>query len=223
MAAVTAMAVATVAAGAYSANKASKASDKASKRQQQSMDAQAQVAQDQLDFGKEQYEDWKQLYMPALTSFRELAMEEERPDYGAIAADVGMSFDTAQDINRRTMERYGVNPTDGAFSASETQYGLGRAMAQVNGNNQARKAAKDTRFNKLASFASLSSGAQANALNTMNAGSSALGGAFGGQAAMYGARADQYSQAAAAGAQMMGRGVSSLVNEYSGNNMFGGV
>jgi len=214
--------VASLAAGAYSANKASNQADKAGNRQQQAMDQQAEVAREQLDFGKQQYQDWKDLYMPALTDLRSMAYEEQRPDFAAISADVDTSFDTSQDVNRRQMERYGVKPTDGAFNASETQYGLGRAMATVNANNQARQQAKDSQWNRLSGFANLSNGAQSTATSTMNQGFGSMMGAYGNQANLYGQQAAQYGQAAAAGAQMAGRGLSGIANWWS-NNQWGGI
>lgn len=200
--------------GLYASNQASKQADKAGKRQQQAMDQQAQVAQEQLDFGKAQYQDWKDLYMPALTDLRTMAYEEQRPNFAAISADVDKSFDTSQDINRRQMERYGVKPTDGSFQASETQYGLGRAMATVGANNAARQQAKDSQFNRLASFANLSNGMQATANGTVNTGFGNMMNAYGNQANLYGQQANQYSQAAAAGAQMFGRGLSGMINAW---------
>lgn len=218
----TALAVGSLAVGAYGAMQQGKAAKRAGDSQAYAAELQAQAARDQLDFGKEQYADWKGMFYPALGDLRAMAYEEDRPNFAAISADVDTAFDTSQDINRRNMERFGVKPTDGAFSASETQYGLGRAMATVNANNQARQQAKDTKFNRLSAFAGLSSGMQSNATNTVNQGYGALGGAYGNQANMYGNRAQQYSEAAASGAQMFGRGLAGIANWWQ-NNSFGGV
>jgi hypothetical protein len=162
------------------------------------------------------------MFYPALGDLKSMAYEDVRPDFAAISSDVDTAFDTSQDVNRRTMERYGIKPTDGAFNASETQYGLGRAMATVNANNTARQQAKDQQFTRLASFANLSQGMQTNATNTVNRGYGSQFDAFGNQANLAGGRAAQYSQAAAAGANMFGRGVAGMVNGYQ-QNSFGGV
>lgn len=217
----TAVAVGSLAVGAYGAMQSGKAANRATNAQERAAELQAQTAREQLDFGKEQYADWKNLYQPALYDLRSMAYEEQRPNFAAISADVDTAFDTSQAMNRRQMERYGVNPADGAWNASETQYGLGRATATVNANNQARQQAKDSQWNRLASFANLSSGAQANATSTMNQGFGSMMGAYGNQANMYGNQAAQYGQAAAAGAQMAGRGLSGIANWY-GNNFTGG-
>jgi hypothetical protein len=212
----TAVAVGSLAVGAYSAVQQGKAADRAADAQGRAVDAQAQVAQNQLDFGKEQYADWKNLFMPALTDLRSMAYEQVRPNFAAISADVDTAFDTSQGVNRRNMERYGIKPTDGAFNASETQYGLGRAMATVNANNQARTAAKDQQFNRLASFANLSQGMQATANNTVNSGFGSQFNAYGNQANLYGSQAAGYAGAAAAGANMFGRGLSYFANGGAG-------
>jgi hypothetical protein len=199
------VAVAGLAVSAYGAYSASQSADDATAAQSKASDQQAQVARDQLDFGKKQYADWKENFDPGLKTMGAMAMEEVRPDYAGIDADVGASFDASQGINARTMERYGVQPTDGSFQASQTQYGLGRALGKVNANNTARTAMKNVQFNRLATFEGIGAGQQEQANSVVNKGSANLGTAYGNQANMYGQRADQYSQAAAAGAQMAGR------------------
>lgn len=189
------------------------ASDRASKRQAKALKGQQGTAQQQLDFGKEKYGDWKEMFQPVYGDLKNMAYEDNRPDYGAIDADVGHAFDTSQGINRRNMERFGVNPTDGAFSASETQYGLGRAMAEVGGHQQARRQAKDQKWNRLASFANLGAGQQATANNTVNQGFGAVMNAQGTQAGLYGQQANEYAQMAASGAGLLGRALS-----QNGNN-----
>jgi hypothetical protein len=202
--------------GLYSATQSANAADNATDAQEHATDQQVALGHEQLDFGKEQYADWKNLFYPALGDLRSLAYEDVRPNFAAISADVDTAFDTSQGVNRRTMERYGIKPTDGAFNASETQYGLGRAMATVNANNTARQQAKDQKFNRLAAFANLSQGMQSNATSTINNGFGTSFNAFGNQANMYGNQAAGYAGAAAAGANMFGRGLAGLINNGSG-------
>lgn len=217
MAAVTA-AVIGAAGAAYAANQSSKAS----KRQSKAMQGQQDVAREQLDFGKQQYDDWQQMFEPVYGDLKSMAYEDNRPDYGAIDADVAHAFDTSQGINNRTMQRYGVLPTDGSFQASQRQYGLGRAMAEVGGHQQARRQAKDQKWNKLATFANLGAAQRGQAVSSVNAGYGGLQNAFGDQAANYGRNSSEYMQAAAAGAGMLGRGVSLWMNENSGGSQQNG-
>ncbi len=197
------------AATAYSA----KQSSKASKRQANAIAGQGDAAQQQLEFGKQQYDDWKQMFDPVYGDLKSMAYEDNRPDYGAIDADVAHAFDTSQGINNRTMQRYGVLPTDGSFQASQRQYGLGRAMAEVGGHQQARRQAKDQKWNKLATFANLGAAQRGQAVNSINQGFGSVQNAFGNQAANFGRQSSEYAQAAAAGAGMLGRGVSMWMNQ----------
>lgn len=204
----------TAATGVYGAVSGSRAASRASRQQQQAVDQQAAVAREQLQFGREQYQDWRSMFMPVLQDLRTMASEEQRPDYAGISADVGMAFDASQGTNRRQMERFGIAPTDGASQASETQYGLGRALAKVGAFQQARQGARDTQFNRMAALGNLSAGQQAMATNTMQGGFGALQGAFGNQANLYGNQENQYMQAAAAGANMAGFGLNQLAGMW---------
>lgn len=208
----TAAAIGSAVVGVAGAVSSSRAASGAQRQQQRATDQQAEIAAEQLQFGREQYNDWRTMFRPGLQSLVNMAGEEQRPDYAGIAADVGQSFDASQGINRRQMERYGVAPTDGASQASETQYGLGRALAQVGVSQQARQGARDSQFNRMLQVGNISSNQQAQATNAMQGGFGALQGAFGNQANLAGQRANQYANAAAAGAQMAGYGISQLGN-----------
>lgn len=214
MAAVTGAVIAgaSVVAGAYSSSQARGDARDAARRQEGAAADQAGIAREQLDFGRQQYADWREMFQPAMMDLRNLAYEQREPDYAAIGADVGAAFDTSQGITRRQQQRYGLQPGDGAVQEGELRYGMGRALATVDGRNRARVANRDTQWNRLASFANLGNGQQANAQNTMNQGFGAMGNAFGNQANMFGNQAAGYGQAAAAGAQMMGYGVNQLAN-----------
>jgi hypothetical protein len=205
------MPVAAVAAvSLVSAYMASKSADKSSKAQQKASDQQAKVAEDQLDFNKSQYSDWKSAFYPAINKLGAEAQKDVRPDYGQVAADVGNAFDTSQGVNNRNMERFGVKPTDGAFQSSQTQYGLGRALATVGADQAARANADNQHYARLAGFAGMGMNQQGSLLNGINNSSSNLMGAYGNQANMFGQRAQMYGQSAAAGAGMFGRAVGSM-------------
>lgn len=215
--------VATVAAGAYSANKQSKAAKGAANSARDATDAQVELGREQLDFSRQQYADWQERFNPILDDLTGMAYEDVRPDYGAIAADVGAAFGTSQAMNRRQQERYGIKPTDGAADASERQYGLGRALALVGGNQSARAQAKDAKFQRLAGVYGLGNGMMSGAMSGMNAGYGTTAAALGSQANMFGQQANQYSQAAAAGAQMAGYGLGQLGSMSWGGAQAGGT
>lgn len=124
--------------------------------QQQEADFRRQqmdLGREQLAEGNRRYGQWESLFMPGFEALRDQAMAQQRPDYEAIDADVGMAFDTSQAMNRRQMDRYGVRPTDGAAAASEREYGLGRALGVVGGRQNARRAAAQDQWSRLAGFA----------------------------------------------------------------------
>jgi hypothetical protein len=210
--------VITAVAGVAGAAMGARGARSAANSQQRTVDQQAALGREQLNFGREQYQDWRQMFMPVLGDLRDMAYEEQRPDYAGIAADVGQAFDASQGMNRRQMERFGVQPTDGATNASETQYGIGRALAQVGASNTARMGARDQQFNRLAQIGNLSAGQQAQATNTMQGGFGAMQGALGNQANLFGAQANNYMQAAAAGANMAGFGLNQMQGMFGQSN-----
>lgn len=222
MSAATAAAIGSVAVGAYSAYSASQNQSDALNAQQQAANQQAQVAEDQLNFGKQQYGDWKSMFYPVAGELKSLAEREMHPDYAAITADVGNAFDTSQGINMRNMQRMGVKPTDGAVTASNTAYGLGRATALAGGMNTARQQAQQQQFGNLATVYGLGSGMMNAGNMTANQGFGNLQGAYNNQANMFGRNAAMYGQAASAGAGMLGYGLNQFANNGGFGNWFGG-
>lgn len=180
----------------YSANRQGKAGRDAANQQQAALDAQMQAQQAQLDFAKEQYNDWRSMFRPVAEDLKSMAYEKHDPDYAAITADVGAAFDTSQDINRRQQQRYGFAPSDGAVAQGELSYGLGRAQAMVNARNQARTANQDQQYNRMMAFYSLGSGGGQAAASMVNAANQGIANAFGQQAGMYGNQSMNYRNAA---------------------------
>ena len=192
----TAVAIAGVATSAYSASRSRSAGRDAARQQQSAMDQQAQAAQDQLDFSREQYDDWRTMFRPVAEDLKTMAYENRGPDYNAINADVGAAFDTSQAINRRQQQRFGFQPSDGAVQNSELQYGLGRATAMVNARNQARTANQDKQFNRLTAFYGMGSGQGQAAANLVSAAHAGVGNAYGQHAGIYGNQAMNYGNQA---------------------------
>lgn len=188
MAAVTVAAVG-VGASAYSASRSRSAGRDAQRAQQDAMDQQVQLGREQLEFGQQQYRDWQDRFNPVLDDLTLMAYEDREPDYAAISADVATAHDTSQDINRRTMQRYGIRPSDGAAQQSELSYGLGRALSTADAHNRARMAHGDQQFGRLASIYGLGSGQGAQAQSMINAAYSGLGGAYGQHAGAFGQQA----------------------------------
>lgn len=188
MAAITAAVV--VAAGtAYAANRSASSARNAQRSADRNAANQAEIDQERLDFSRQQYDDWQGRFNPVWDRLSAMSMQEEKPDYAAISADVGGAFDTSRGIQARNMQRMGVAPTDGAMAAQETAYGLGRASSLVDARNRGRMSAKEQHFNRISQLANIANGGQANASNLVNA---AYAGASGGAGQRAG---QQYGQA----------------------------
>lgn len=185
MAAVTAAVVA-AGATAYAANRQSAAARDARDSQGRAMDQQTAMDRERLDFSREQYNDWRTRWDPIMDDLTGLAYEQREPDYTAIQADVNAAFDTSQAANRRQMQRFGLQPSDGQVHDSEMRYGLGRAMASVNARNQARTSMADQQFQRLSALYSIGQGQGAAAANMINAAYAGASGTFGQHAGMYG-------------------------------------
>lgn len=195
MGAVTAAAVA-AAGSAYAANRQRSAARDAQRSQDGAMDQQAQAAQDQLNFAREQYSDWRSMFQPVGEDLRTMAYEQQTPDYGAINADVGAAFDTSQAINRRQQQRFGFQPSDGTTHDSELRYGLGRAQAMVNARNQARTANKDSQYNRMMAFYGMGQGQGQAAANLVSAAHAGVGNVYGQHAGTFGNQAANYQAGA---------------------------
>lgn len=222
MAVATAVAVGGMAVSAYSANRQRQAGREASRNQQQAMDRQAELDAERLGFAREQYDDWRDMFRPVAEDLRTLAYEDRGPDYGAIAGDVGASFDTSQAMNRRQMERFGLQPGDGAVQDQELRYGIGRATAMTDAMNRARTAHKDQQFNRLAAFYGLGSGQGQAASSLINAAYAGASGNQGAAAGMYGNQAmyhqGQASQAIGDMAGWAGWGFGQYMRGQGGGN-----
>lgn len=214
-------ALATVAVGVYSANKASSSANKAANKQQAAMDNQTQLGQDQLDFAKQQYADWKQRFDPIMNDLEAQAYAQQRPDYTKISADNTAAFDASQGAAQRNLERFGINPADGAYANLQQKGSLQRALGLVTANTQARNAAKDATFNRLMSVYGVGNGQGAQALNSMNSAYQGLGAAFGQQAGLYGNQFNNFSNQAQAGWNDAASGVGYGLKSWFGSSNTG--
>jgi hypothetical protein len=177
-----ALAIGSIAASAYSANRASRNARSAQRSAENAREQQIAEADKLRTLAEGRYDEWRQTFLPGVQRMGELAMQEARPDYERIDADVATSFDTSQDANRRQMARYGVDPSDGAMAASERNYGIGRALATVSGRNVARRNAQQDQWQKLAGFVGAGEGMRSGADNLMSSAYNGIFSAWGGSA-----------------------------------------
>lgn len=110
------------------------------------------------------------------TSFRPIEDQivteaQAGPDYegamGRSNADVAQSFDKAQGINERNMQRYGIDPSSGRYGAQRDQYATNRALAEVGGRNQARAQEDDKSWARRLTALDIGKGNRGDAINAM--------------------------------------------------------
>ena len=183
--------IASTAVSAYMGIRASKAAKKQANKADASQQEEIALQREGLDFSKEQYGDWKEKYDPVFDQMMAEIDSGITPDYAAIAGDVNKSFDTAQDMERRQMQRYGVNPQDGAYSESERDYGIARSTAHSGIRNQARQASAGIKYNRLSGIHGSLQGSQAALAGQVGTGYGRAGIAQGRQTDTYNNRADQ--------------------------------
>lgn len=107
------------------------------------------LANNQFDFAKGQYQDYKDKFDPLFYDIRGM-MDDTEPDYGAIAGDVNMAFEAQRGADQRNMRRYGIRPDDGAARAANRDWGIRQAAAHVGTRSAARQGAKDKRYGRYA-------------------------------------------------------------------------
>lgn len=190
--------------GYNQAKDAADAADAQMARQSQLQGRQLEIGQEQMAFFRDQYNQWRQEFAPVLDQMKTMAMEGVEPDYAAIAADTARAFDSQEGATTRQMQRYGVDPGDGAFGSTIARSNLAQAGAEVDARQNARRNAEDRSFGRLGSLYGIGAGLQGQALSGLSGATGALMGTLGNQAQTAGVNADRYGQAAAAGAQAFG-------------------
>lgn len=109
-------------------------------------DQAAYAMQLQLDWARELWEDYKTLYRPleqeVVTAAREGVVRPEVSRARAVA-EVGQQMDISREISRRSLGRFGIDPSSGAFAGMERGFALGRAAGAAGAGTSARERAED--------------------------------------------------------------------------------
>lgn len=163
----------------YSARKNRKAQERFARQQQQMMDRLIGVGTDAVGFGRQQYEQWRSRFMPVLDVMGQEVLRNDGPDYEAIQADINSSIDTARDQDMRRMERYGLNPSDAAYTTTGRQYDLEKARQTVQARQRAREDNTDRGLQRMAQFFQLGNPMMASATQQMGQGYGLLSSAYG--------------------------------------------
>lgn len=212
MAAVTSSVIGAIGVGAqaYGAHKAGKAADKAATAQSTMDKERIALGREQLEWARGVYDQWRSEFDPMLQELKAEAMRDTTPDYAAITADTRTAFSSARDDNRIALERYGIDPSDGAFGANERRFGIGQALAEVGTRQTARRDARGERIRNLAAVYGIGAGLQSSAMGNVSGGFNQIQGAMAGASANYGNNAANHSNNAAAGWSGAWRGLNNL-------------
>jgi hypothetical protein len=178
-------------------------------RQDAFTERELQLGEDQFAWNKEIYGENKARYDPIFDEMRE-QMDDNEPDYGAIAGDINKSFDTARGMEERNQRRYGIKPTSGAAAQSRRDYGIRRGTAHVGARSQARRGAKDQRYARRADLFNTGQGIASNNQGAVNQAMQGQQAGFRNAANQAGYRSDQASRDASANAAGWGQAVGSI-------------
>jgi len=173
---------------------------------------QMKILQEDLDFKKQRYSDYKALYGDLEKQLVEDAKTGVKADIKGVTdravGDVAQQFSGAEQQTVRNNQRYGINPNSGRAEASARTLGLAKATTTAGLVNQQRETeqrrATDLTWNRRAAVTNLG----VTQMNTAAAGVSAgLGGiadAYGSSAA---SKAAEASQLFGAAGTMIGLGI----------------
>jgi hypothetical protein len=193
----------------------------ASRSQQEAMRGQTELLQGNVDFARDRYAQWEQLYAPLFERMMGQLDRANEVDYSGVVGDATAAFDSAVGQSRRQAERYGINPADGATAGIEERAGLGRAASIVDGMNTQRMANRDREWNMTGELMGMTTPLLASATGMYQGAVSGLAGAMGGQANMYGNQAQQAGLAVAQGWNDASRSLGSVDWGAASNRLFG--
>lgn len=122
----------------------------------------------QFEWNKGIYDENKERYDPIFDEMRE-SMDDLQPDYQMIAGDINKGFDSAQGMERRNQQRYGISPTSGAAQERQRTYGIDRAAAHVGARSAGRIGVKEKKYARRADLFNTGQGIQSNNQGSVNA------------------------------------------------------
>lgn len=196
---------------AYQGSKAQKASGQAGGQQ-------AALTQEQIDFAKQNYEDYKTQYggidQDLIASLDEFASRETLQKYmGEGITDVRAAYGKQREMGERQMTRYGLDPSDPRYQAGDRESRLEETKSEVGVRNLAREkeqAAEDKLFARrlaVGQYGKKSSDKERMVL-----------GAIGEGADLAGRQAEGYAKQAGAGYGLAGQFIGKAIDSYSPNS-----
>ena len=198
-------AIAAVGVSAFSAYSSNKNANKSMDQQGSAIAAQNQIAQQQLDMAKEQYDYYKTTYRPLeeeIVSNAGISSAEQQEMVTKAGLTTQSAFDNAEASRNRNLQRMGINPNSGAYAENTRKTAISKAVAKANSQNTARATAEQMDYSQKAAAVGLGKGLSSSSANLMSSASSN----YASQASSYGLNAQMYGQQAS-GAVQMGMGI----------------
>ncbi|SHG34433.1 hypothetical protein SAMN02745753_03741 [Marinomonas polaris DSM 16579] len=201
-------AITAVAISGYSAYNSNKNANKSMDQQGQALAYQNEIAQQELDMAKEQYEYYKTTYRPLeeeIVANAGLSDAEQQEMVTTAGLTTQSAFDSAEASRNRNLQRMGVNPNSGAYAENTRKSAISKAVAKANSQNTARSQAEEIDYNQKVAAVGLGKGLSSSAAGLMSSASSN----YANQASAYGLNAQMYGQQAS-GSVQMGMGIAGV-------------
>lgn len=165
-------------------------SDRASKRQQGALDAQTEIARQQLEMAREQWDYYKTNYQPIEQDVIADARASGTPERqeaaaGRAVADVRQQYGISRGTAKRGLERYGLNPSDPTYQSMLLDSNLGEAATSAGSANLARENERNLGYTKMIQALSLGKGLPTDASANLSRASAGYGNVAAGYGGIY--------------------------------------
>lgn len=165
-------------------------SNKASKRQRGALDAQTEIAMQQLEMAREQWDYYKTNYQPLEQDIIADARKSGTPEAqeaaaGRAVAGVRQQFGISRDTAQRGLERYGLNPSDPTYQSMLLDSNLSEAATSAGSANAAREGERNLGYTKMIQALSLGKGLPTEASANMARASAGYGNVAAGYGGVY--------------------------------------
>lgn len=208
-----------------SADKAAKQGKKALASQEKAEDRQATIAEAQDRRAEQLYQDYRTTFEPRQRQLVADAFDNNLTSADAAAnravADVRKATGNAMMVRDRNARRLGVDPSSGAYAATDRDIDIANAGLEASERGFARREARDSNFSRQSSVLGMGQNLPATAGNL----SASAGGIFGNINASAQRRVERADQLGAAAGQAFGQavtGAAGLVAGWTGKTGGGG-
>lgn len=198
----------------YAASENAKSAQKqATKAMEKSSDAQAAIAQEQLAFSKEQYDDWQRVYGPIQDRLSSFYQNLDPQSFAAQSVkQLQQQYSQVSEQMERSWAQRGIDSPAQEAMQQQAALGMARGAAEIRANAPLQLATAQQGFlNQQVSNPATASIANASAN---------LGNVFGNQAAMAQGQANAYGQQYGQAMQGVGQAITGGVAGYFQNQAY---